>query len=123
MVQQNALNRSHGTILRESLPSPKEPQARHGPLCRALNGQPLRDQTIQARWAASCAQAGVHGTLHQLCHRHAPALVQDGVSLDTIRTRLGHQHIPTTLRYAEQSDAAADAERRQRRRGLPHKHT
>ncbi|NCC35864.1 MAG: site-specific integrase [Chloroflexia bacterium] len=112
-------------MLNESLPYPKETQARHGPLCRALkngDGQPLRDQTIQARWAASCAQAGVHGTLHQLRHRHATALVQDGVSLATIRTHLGHQHIQTTLRYAEQSDAAADAELRQRRRGLQHKH-
>jgi len=54
----------------------------------------------------------------QLRHRHATALVQDGVSLATIRKRLGHKHIQTTLRYAEQSDAAAAAALRQRRRTL-----
>jgi len=97
----------------------KEMQVRHGPLFRALkngDGQPLRYQTIQARWAAYCAKAGVECSLHQLRHSHATALVQDGVSLVTIRKRLGHKHIQTTLRYAEQSDAAADAELRDRRR-------
>ena len=49
-------------------------------------------------------------------HSHMTALVQDGVSLATIRKRLGHKHIQTTLRYAEQSDAVADAELRARRR-------
>jgi integrase/recombinase XerD len=99
----------------------KETKARHGPLFRPLkngDGQPLRYQTIQARWAAYCAKAGVTCSLHQLRHSHATALVQDGVSLATIRKRLGHKHIQTTLRYAEQSDAAADAELRQRRRTL-----
>jgi hypothetical protein len=33
-----------------------------------------------------------------------------------IRKRLGHQNLQTTLRYAEQSDAAADAELRAWRR-------
>ncbi len=99
----------------------KETQARHGPLFRALkhgDGQPLRYQTIQARWATYCAEAGVDCTLHQLRHSHATALVQDGVSLATIRKRLGHKHIQTTLRYAEQSDTAADVELRQRRRTI-----
>jgi len=39
------------------------------------------------------------------------------VSLATIRKRLGHKNLQTTLRYAEQSDQAADAELRQWRRG------
>ena len=101
----------------------KETQARHGPLFRALkhgDGQPLRYQTIQVRWVAYCAAAAVDCTLHQLRHSHATALVQDGVRLATIRKRLGHTHIQTTLRYAEQSDAAADAELRQRRRTIQH---
>jgi integrase len=99
----------------------KETKARHGPLFRALkngDGQPLRYQTIQARWATYCTAAGVHCTMHQLRHSHATALVQDGVSLATIRKRLGHKHIQTTLRYAEQSDTAADAELRARRRTI-----
>jgi integrase/recombinase XerD len=97
----------------------KATQAQHGPLFRALkngDGQPLRYQTIQARWAAYCSEAGVTCSLHQLRHSHATALVQDGVSIATIRKRLGHKHIQTTLRYAEQSDTAADAELRARRR-------
>lgn len=97
----------------------KVTKAQHGPLFRELkngDGRPLRYQTVQARWAAYCAAAGVVCTLHQLRHSHATALVQDGVSLATIRKRLGHKHIQTTLRYAEQSDAAADAELRTRRR-------
>jgi site-specific recombinase XerD len=49
-------------------------------------------------------------------HLHATELINDGVSLNTIRKRLGHQHIQTTLRYAEQTDAVADAELRARRR-------
>lgn len=101
----------------------KETQARHGPLFRPLkngDGQPLRYQTIQARWAAYCAKAGVACSLHQLRHSHATALVQDGVSLATIRKRLGHKHIQTTLRYAEQSDVVADAELRARRRRMRH---
>lgn len=111
------------TLLRRYL---KETQARHGPLFRAIkngDGQPLRYQTIQARWASYCAKADVECSLHQLRHSHATALVQDGVSLATIRKRLGHKHIQTTLRYAEQSDTAADAELRQRRRTLQRKGT
>ncbi|MDQ4077204.1 MAG: tyrosine-type recombinase/integrase [Chloroflexota bacterium] len=57
--------------------------------------------------------------LHQLRHTYATELVNAGVSLATIRKRLGHKNVQTTLRYAEQSDATADAElqawRRQRR--------
>lgn len=92
----------------------------HGPLFRAAKngtGGPLAYQSVQERWAGYCAKAGVQCTLHQLRHTHATALVNDGVSLATIRKRLGHKNLQTTLRYAEQSDAAADAELRKRRRG------
>jgi integrase/recombinase XerD len=92
---------------------------RHGPLFRALKngrGGPLRYQSIQERWTAYCTKAGATCTLHQLRHTHATELVNDGVSLATIRKRLGHKNLQTTLRYAEQSDAAADAEIRTWRR-------
>jgi len=91
----------------------------HGPLFRAAKngtGGPLAYQSIQERWAGYRAMAGVACTLHQLRHTHATELVNDGVSLATIRKRLGHKNLQTTLRYAEQSDAAADAELRDRRR-------
>jgi integrase/recombinase XerD len=92
---------------------------RHGPVFRAEKngrGGPLRYQSIQETWARYCATAGIACTLHQLRHSHATELVNDGVSLATIRKRLGHKNLQTTLRYAEQSDAAADMELRAWRR-------
>ena len=91
----------------------------HGPLFRAEKngrGGPLRYQSVQERWARYCATAGVSCTLHQLRHTHATELVNGGVSLETIRRRLGHKNLQTTLRYAEQSDATSDAELRAWRR-------
>lgn len=91
----------------------------HGPLFRAEKnsiGGPLRYSTVQEHWARYTAAAGVTATLHQLRHAHATELVNGGVSLPTIRKRLGHRNIQTTLRYAEQSDATADAELRAWRR-------
>ena len=67
---------------------------------------------VQERWQGYAASAGVTCTLHQLRHSHATELVNGGVSLGTIRKRLGHRHIQTTLRYAEISDGSADAELR-----------
>jgi site-specific recombinase XerD len=104
------------TLLRRYL---KQTGYQHGLLFRAEkngDGGPLRYQSVQARWAAYGRIAGITCTLHQLRHSHATDLVNDGVSLATIRKRLGHRNIQTTLRYAEQSDAAADAELRARRR-------
>ena len=98
---------------------------RHGPLFRAEKnglGGPMRYQSVRARWQRYCASAGVACTLHQLRHTHATELVDAGVSLATIRKRLGHKNLQTTLRYAEQSDATADAELRawhRQRQGRP----
>jgi len=94
---------------------------RHGPLFRAAkNGGegPLRYQSIQALWARYCRAAGVDCTIHQLRHSHATELINAGVGLPTIRRRLGHRNIQTTLLYAELSDTAADAELRAWRRGV-----
>jgi site-specific recombinase XerD len=92
---------------------------KYGPLFRAMKngrGGPLRYQSVHQRWQKYCAEAGIACTLHQLRHTHATELVNDGVSLATIRKRLGHKNIQTTLRYAEQSDETADAELRAWRR-------
>jgi integrase/recombinase XerD len=92
---------------------------KHGPLFRAEKngrGGPLRYQSMQERWDHYCSQAGVACTLHQLRHSHATELINGGVSLPTIRKRLGHKNLQTTLRYAEQADATADAEVRAWRR-------
>ncbi|WP_406697128.1 tyrosine-type recombinase/integrase [Singulisphaera sp. Ch08] len=71
---------------------------------------------MQARWARYCGRAGGACTLHQLRHSHTTELVNGGVSLATIQRRLGHRNLQTMLRYAEQSDATADAEVRAWRR-------
>ena len=63
-----------------------------------------------------CAAVGVQCPLHQLRHIHATELVNGGVSLATIRKRLGHKHVHTTLRHADQADKTADAELRVSRR-------
>jgi integrase/recombinase XerD len=92
---------------------------KHGPLFRAEKngrGGPLRYQSMQERWDHYCSQAGVVCTLHQLRHSHATELINGGVSLPTIRKRLGHKNLQTTLRYAEQSNDIADAEIRVWRR-------
>lgn len=95
---------------------------KHGPLFRAEKngrGGPLRYQSVQQKWVSYCEKAGVRCSLHQLRHAHATELINDGVSLATIRKRLGHKNIQTTLRYAEQFDVTADAELR----GWRRKHT
>ncbi|HSH77923.1 MAG TPA: tyrosine-type recombinase/integrase [Herpetosiphonaceae bacterium] len=97
----------------------KHTHYQHGPLFRASKngrGGPLRYQSVQARWATYCRAAAVQCPIHHLRHIHATELVNDGVSLATIRKRLGHKHVHTTLRYAEQADATVDAELRAWRR-------
>jgi integrase/recombinase XerD len=97
----------------------KQRRYTHGPLFRAAKngrGGPLRYQSVQERWQRYCTAAGTACTLHQLRHSHATELVNGGVSLATIRKRLGHTNVQTTLRYAEQADPTADAELRTWRR-------
>ncbi|MET7284195.1 tyrosine-type recombinase/integrase [Kribbella sp. NPDC005582] len=95
----------------------------HGPLFRATrnwNGQPLSYATAQESWARYRHIAGEDDLeLHQLRHTHATELIKDGVSLLTVKKRLGHRKLQTTLVYTEHTDAAVDAElrARQRRRG------
>jgi integrase/recombinase XerD len=91
---------------------------RHGPLLRAENyaGGPLRYASAQELWAKYRAKAQVTATIHQLRHVHATELVNAGVSLETIRRRLGHANAQTVLRYADQRDTTADAEIRTWRR-------
>lgn len=92
---------------------------KHGPLFRATKnarGDALRYQSVHERWVNYCERAGVHCTLHQLRHTHATEMVNGGVSLATVRKRLGHKSMQTTLLYVDQSDTTADAEIRQWRR-------
>jgi integrase/recombinase XerD len=91
----------------------------HGPLFRAEKnyiGGPLRYASAQQLWAKYREKAKVTATIHQLRHVHATELVNAGVSLETIRRRLGHANAQTVLRYADQHDTTADAEIRTWRR-------
>lgn len=75
----------------------------HGPLFRAANNHvdgPLRYASAQELWTKYNQLVGENISLHQLRHTHATELVNDGVSLQTIRKRLGHGKIQTTLGYA-----------------------
>lgn len=111
------------TMLRAYL---KQTGYKYGPLFRAeKNGRGgcLSYQAVQRKWASYCKQAGITCSIHQLRHAHATELVNDGVSLATIRKRLGHKNLQTTLRYAEESDATADAELRAWRRRRNWSHT
>ena len=56
------------------------------------------------------ATAEVTATIHQLRHVHETELVNAGVSLETIRPRLGHANTQTAQRYTEQKDTTADTE-------------
>jgi len=94
---------------------------RHGPLFRAEKnhiGGPLRYASVQELWAKYREKAQVEASIHQLRHAHATELVNAGVSLETIRRRLGHASAQTVLRYAEQRDATTDAELRSWRRRM-----
>jgi integrase/recombinase XerD len=46
----------------------------------------------------------------QLRHVHASELVNVGVSLETIRPRLGHANAQTVQRYTERKDTTVDTE-------------
>jgi integrase/recombinase XerD len=90
-----------------------------GPLFRAtVNGRggSLQYSRTQWLWASYCQAAGVVCTIHQLRHTHATELVNGGVHLETIRKRLGHKRIGTTLLYVAMADKNADAEIRAWRR-------
>lgn len=94
----------------------------HGPLFRAAKnwtGRPLRYSTVQELWARYRHLAGDPDLeLHQLRHTHATELINGGVSVTTVRKRMGHRNLQTTLGYADLSDQVADDDLRswQRRR-------
>lgn len=91
----------------------------HGPLFRAAKngiGGPLRYASAEQLWRKYRAAAGERITQHQLRHTHGTELVNDGVPIETVRKRLGHSDIRSTLLYAEKTDKTADNEIRAWRR-------
>jgi integrase/recombinase XerD len=96
-----------------------------GPVFRAAKnniGGPLRYASAEQLWRKYCAAASERIGLHQLRHGHATELINGGVPVETVRKRLGHKKISSTLLYAEKSNRAADNEIRawrRRRRSTP----
>jgi integrase/recombinase XerD len=96
-----------------------------GPLFRAsINGRggPLSYDAAESRWMKYCTAAGVDIGIHQLRHSHATELINDGVSIEAVRKRLGHSSTDTVHVYAELADKAADAEIRAARRKRDRRH-
>ncbi|MEG5067110.1 tyrosine-type recombinase/integrase [Microcoleus sp. B3-A4] len=50
----------------------------------------LITRSVQEKWVGYCAKAGISCTIHEHRHAHATELVNEGVSLNTIRKRLGY---------------------------------
>ncbi|MGI8311487.1 tyrosine-type recombinase/integrase [Saccharopolyspora hattusasensis] len=90
-----------------------------GPLFRAsINGSggPLSYDAAHHRWCRYCEKADVDIDIHQLRHAHATELINNGVSIEAVRRRLGHASIETTQIYTLLADKIADDEIRTARR-------
>jgi site-specific recombinase XerD len=90
-----------------------------GPLFRAsINGSggPLFYDATHHRWTGYCTAAGVEINIRQLRHAHATELINNGVSIEAVRRRLGHASTETTQIYTLLADKIADDEIRAARR-------
>jgi integrase/recombinase XerD len=90
-----------------------------GPLFRASvngGGGPLSYDAAHHRWKKYCAAAGTRIGIHQLRHAHASELINSGVPLEVVRSRLGHASAETTRVYTLLAGQVADAEIRAARR-------
>jgi len=64
-------------------------------------GGPVRANTFQRIWAGAVARSEKtthkHPRIHDMRHSHASALIRQGVPLNIVQRRLGHEKISTTL--------------------------
>jgi integrase len=64
----------------------------------AVEGKPLRPNTITRAWQAGCQKAGVKVIrFHDARHTHATLLLKQGVHPKIVQERLGHSTIAMTL--------------------------
>src|SRR6266566_455079 len=77
---------------------------------------PLFYEAAHNRWRKYCAAAGAGIGIYQLRHAHATELINNGVSIEVVRRRLGHASTETTQVYTLLADQVADAEIRAARR-------
>ncbi len=61
-------------------------------------GAPIEPSALTKAWGRLCKEGGVKFRLHDLRHHHATALIEAGVHIKTVQTRLGHNSPALTLR-------------------------
>lgn len=96
IAEYRAKRRAEGLDLKERRPNRKG---------RNVTDHCPRDYFRRKAWAPAVASAGIIGraTFHDLRHTHATWLARDGVSIEILRERLGHQSLLTTQRYISAS--------------------
>jgi integrase len=64
----------------------------------ALEGKPLRPNTVSRAWTTLAARAGLNVIrLHDARHSHASLMLKQGIHLKIVQERLGHSSIAITL--------------------------
>lgn len=105
LVDRIVAHRSPGRALRHP---------RHGRPVEFLlthHGRRLAPETLRAELSRAASDAGLdHVTPHQLRHTYATALVNAGVSLQSLMALLGHVSAEMSLRYGRLFDATVRAE-------------
>lgn len=75
------------------------------------HGRRLSQNAVRAELSRAAADAGIdHVTPHQLRHTYATALVNAGVSLQSLMALLGHMSAEMSLRYGRLFDSTVRAE-------------
>jgi integrase len=86
----------------------------NGLLFASPMGKLLDPDLLSKNWIRLCKQAGVKYRLHDLRHAHATTLIESGVHIKAVQTRLGHSSPSLTMKVyshvsPQMDDAAADA--------------
>lgn len=70
--------------------------------------QPLRPETLSAAFKNAARTVGVEARLHDLRHSNATVLLDGGIPVKTVQSRLGHQTATTTLDFYGHAVDASD---------------
>ena len=78
----------------------------HGYVFASPFGRLLDPDILTKAWRSVCGELGVEYRLHDLRHHHATALIEAGVHIKAVQTRLGHSSPSLTMAvYAHVSPA------------------
>ena len=76
----------------------------NGPVFTSPTGRLMEPGNLTKTWIRICKDAGVKYRLHDLRHRHATALIENGVHNKAVQNRLGHSSPSLTMKiYAHVS--------------------